>query len=99
MTYDALTGQYSLTRQLEFRRKKGGLPPEQSSRSTPSEDEMRRWMTEFTDVPIFDPDPGAREPLIGVKLRVRADSNLGRRFVLLVFPTTRGDNAEIPFEP
>lgn len=97
--YDALTGQYELVRETDFRQKGEAPPRREAARTTSSETEMRRFMTEFTDVPVSDPDPAAEAPLTGEKLRVRVESNLGRRFLLLIIPATRDVSAEVALEP
>ena len=45
---------------------------------------MRRWMTEFEELPVYDP----ARPLNGRELRVRVRSELGRRYVMWIFPST-----------
>jgi len=91
-TYDSLTRQYSLLRRTEFktRRKDDALPPDEQRRTTESQEEMKRWMTELRDVPVYDP---SRE-LPDDGLRLRVESSLGRHFVLLIFPSTIDASAE-----
>ena len=95
--YDSLTRRYDLLRRIEhrIRQKKQGPLTEEQRRLTDSLDEMRSWMTRFDDVPVFDP---ARE-LQGRSLRVRVEVNLGRRYILFVFPGTRSVSAETPLDP
>jgi hypothetical protein len=94
--YDSLTGQYELTRTIEIRsgRKRDRPPPIVESRETTSRDEMRRWMTEFEEIPLYDPG----HPFEGTGLRVKLDSDLGRRYVMLVFPATIDASAEFDLE-
>ncbi len=94
--YDSLTGRYSLLRSIEFKTaRKGAIAPRQERRSTDSVDEMRRWMTEFEEVPVYDP----ARLLEGRKLRVRVRSELGRRYLLLIFPSTIDARADCSLEP
>jgi len=93
VTYDSLTGVYSLSRTLDVKaRKKKDKPPEVvESRETNSVDEMRRWMTDFEDVALYDPAQSFPDK----PLRVKLESDLGRRYVWLVFPGTLGASAEL----
>lgn len=95
--YDSLTRRYDLLRRIEhkIRQKKQGPLTEEQRRLTDSLDEMRSWMTRFDRIPVFDP---ARE-LQGRSLRVRVEVNLGRRYILFVFPGTRSVSAETPLGP
>lgn len=92
VTYDSLTGVYSMSRTLEFkaRRKRDRPPPIVKTGETSSVDEMRRWMTEFEDVPLYDPG----HPFPARRLRVKLDSDLGRRYVWFIFPSTFGATSE-----
>ena len=45
VTYDALTGQYALVRETDFRQKGDAPPQRDAARTTSSETEMRRFMT------------------------------------------------------
>lgn len=95
--YDSLTRRYDLLRSIEHRVKQKKLGPltEEQRKLTDSPEEMRTWMTRFDEIPVFDP---SRE-LKGRSLRVRVEVNLGRRYVLFIFPGTRSVSAEIPLEP
>lgn len=94
--YDSLTGRYSLTRSIEFRTKrKNEIEPVHERQSTESADEMRRWMTEFREVPAHDP----ARPFSGRELKVRVRSDLGRRYLLFIFPSTIDVHADCNLEP
>jgi hypothetical protein len=97
--YDSLTGRYTLIRSIEFKtRNKGAIEPREDRRSTESVEEMRRWMTEFDEIDVYDP---ARPFSLfsGRDLRVRVRSELGRRYLLLIFPSTIDVNADCSLEP
>jgi hypothetical protein len=93
VTYDSLTGVYSLTRTFDFkaRRKRDNPTPIVQTRETSSVDEMRSWMTEFEAVSLYDP----ANPFAERRFRVKLDSDLGRRYVWYVFPGTIGATAEL----
>lgn len=95
--YDSLTRSYDLLRRIEhrIRQKKQGPLTEEQRRLTDSLEVVRAWMTRLDEIPVFDP---ARE-LRGRSLRVRVEVNLGRRYILFVFPGTRSVSAEIPLGP
>lgn len=95
--YDSLTRRYDLLRSIEHkvRQKRQGPLTDEQRRLTDSVEEMRDWMSRFDEIPVFDP---ARE-LRGRALRVRVEVNLGRRYILFVFPATRSVSAEIPLGP
>jgi hypothetical protein len=94
--YDSLTGRYSLTRSIEFKTKrKNAIEPIHEQHSTESPDEMRRWMTEFREVQVHDP----ARPFGDRELRVRVRSDLGRRYLLLIFPSTIDAHAACNLEP
>lgn len=95
--YDSLTRRYDLLRRVEhrMRQKKQGPLTEEQRKLTDSLEEMRDWMTRFDEIPVFDP---TRE-LRGRAMRVRVEVNLGRRYVLFVFPGTRSVSAETPLGP
>jgi len=94
--YDVLTKRYALTRRIEVRGDKKRLNPEpaEQSRVTFSSDEMRAWMTELSGIEVFDP----ARPLDGNRLRVRVESAVGRRYLLLIFPTNLSATAESSLE-
>lgn len=92
--YDSLTRRFELRRTIE--RVQGATTAGDEQRtSTESEDEMRAWMTEFPETLVFDRQTSPREG----RLRLRVESALGRRFVLLIFPTTVIVSAEQRLEP
>jgi hypothetical protein len=95
--YDALTKRYALLRRIEVRsrQKKLSPPPDEQTQTTLSQDEMRAWMTELREVEVFDP---ARR-LEGERLRVRVESEVGRRYLLLIFPASLTASAEQALEP
>ena len=92
-----MTRRYDLLRRVEhrMRQKKQGPLTEEQRKLTDSLEEMRDWMTRFDEIPVFDP---TRE-LRGRAMRVRVEVNLGRRYVLFVFPGTRSVSAETPLGP
>jgi hypothetical protein len=96
-TYDSLTRQYSLLRRLEVKskRKRDAVEPEEERRTTDSLEEMQQWMTQLRDIPVYD--PSRTFALKGLRLRV--ESSLGRRFVLLLFPSTIDAYAERRLDP
>jgi hypothetical protein len=95
-SYDSLTGQYSLTRTIEVRtkRKRDRPPLIETTHTTASLDEMRAWMTEFEEIPLYEPDRAIEEET----LRVKLDSDLGRRYVMLIFPSTIDASGEFDLE-
>jgi hypothetical protein len=95
--YDSLTGRYDLLRRIDHktRHKKDKPPTEEKRLITESLEEMRAWMTELSEIAIFDPS----RSLSGEKLRVHVEVSLGRRYVLLIFPATISTSAEIPLVP
>jgi hypothetical protein len=83
-TYDLFTRQYTLERSIEHRgRKKRDTPPPTIERfTTESRAEADEWMTTLKNIPVFDPaTPLPQEPLY-----VRAQIELGRRYILFIFP-------------
>ena len=94
--YDSLTQRYVLVRTVEhkLRSKKDGPLNEEQRRVTDSVSEMRQWMTELEDIPVFNPG----RQLIGDRLRVRVEVSLGRRYVMFIFPATQSVSDEVPLE-
>jgi hypothetical protein len=94
--YDSLTKRYVLIRTIEhkLRPKKDGPLIEEQRRVTDSVDEMRTWMTELTDIPVFNPG----KELQGDRLRVRVEVSLGRRYLMFIFPATQSVSDEVPLE-
>jgi len=94
VTYDSLTHRYDLSRVIEsYSRKKGKTDPVTERGSTVLESEARAWMTEQYHFPPLDlstlpPD---------VTARVRAESALGRKWIVLV-PTRRIVSADYKLE-
>lgn len=83
-TFDALTRQYRLSRRT---RDDGAGEPEE--RVTAELSEVDAWMTSIrTSVPGVD---RAKRP----RARVRVRANLGRKFVLLLFPSHHSASAEV----
>ena len=95
--YDPLTRRYDLLRRIELkgRRKRETPPPREEAQQTLSVDEMRAWMTEFSEVAVFDPF----RPIVGERLRVRVSSSVGRRYVWSIFPANLTASAEWMLEP
>lgn len=91
-TYDLLTRQYTLERSTEHRgRKKRDTPPLTIERyTTESRAEAHDWMTTLNDVGVFDPVT----PLPDGVLHVRAQIELGRRYILFIFPGRINTSAE-----
>jgi hypothetical protein len=91
--YDSLTRQYALSRTTTRRtkRKKDAPEPAEEASTTDSSEEMRRWMSELRGVPVFDPahDLTTGEP------RLRVESTIGRRYVMLIFPASISASAEL----
>jgi hypothetical protein len=95
--YDSLTRRYDLMRRiLHMTRNKKDRPPTEEQRLiTESLEEMRLWMSELSEISIFDPSRALR----GEKLRVNVEVSLGRRYILMIFPATISMSAEIPLGP
>ena len=94
--YDSLTRQYRLKRRTEnkTKRKNDPLLDFQVRRSTESLDEAVDWLTHYRDVPLI-----LKEGFVGdERVRVRVSSNLGRHFVLWIFPSSYSVSAEIGVE-
>jgi len=95
VVYDSLTHRYELSRVIETNsRGKGKSSPQTQKGSTVLESEARAWMTDLSMVPPLDlstlPDD--------VTARVRVESALGRKWIVLV-PTRRVVSDEIKLEP
>jgi hypothetical protein len=95
--YDSLTRRYDLMRRIQHmtRNKKDRPPTEEQRLITESLEEMRVWMSELSEISIFDPSRALR----GEKLRVNVEVSLGRRYILMIFPATISMSAEIPLGP
>jgi hypothetical protein len=94
--YDELTRQYKLYRRTENKTKVKDDPflDLEVRRTTESLDEAVDWMTVVEEVPLpWRPDLSGSD-----RLRVKVHSNLGRRFVLQVFPSSYSVTAELRLE-
>lgn len=96
VAYDALTRQYRLYRKTESKTQRPDDPflDFEVRRSTRSLDEAVLWMTVLDDVPL----PWRPEWKGAERLRVRVTSTLGRRFLLLVIPSSYSPTAELRLE-
>jgi hypothetical protein len=95
--YDTLTKRYDLSRTIRAGpagKKKFAVVTDESH-STYSVDEVRRWMTEFAELPALTVPAVAQAS----RLRVRVESTLGRRFVLNMFPAKSTVSAERRLNP
>ena len=91
--YDSLTGRYELTRttQMKNRRSQPEAEPLEERLQSTSEDEMRRWLTEVVDAPLFVPDGDD-----SVEYQARIEVSLGRKWLLLIIPTSHTIHLEAP---
>jgi hypothetical protein len=90
VSYDALTGRYDVVRTIE-RRRRGSEPTEEEERlTTSSEIEMQEFMTRVPPLALYEAETVAPSR----PLRVRVESDLGRRFLLLLFPARLSVTAE-----
>jgi hypothetical protein len=80
--YDSLTRRYDLTREVHAERRRAAPEADVDTRSTESVETMRAWMTRVEDFPLVEPE-AELEP---ERLRLRVETSLGRRYVMLVFP-------------
>lgn len=89
--YDALTRRYRMERRVTGKDWPQDLePPDRvDHRSSTRVEDVIAWMTEVNDVPL----PG-KAALKATKAKLRVRSELGRRFVLLLFPATRAATEE-----
>jgi hypothetical protein len=94
--YDVLTKRYALLRRIDVRGDKKRLNPApvEESKVTFSEDEMRAWMTVLDGIEVYDP----AQELEGPRLRVRVESAVGRRYLLLIFPADISATAELELD-
>jgi hypothetical protein len=95
VTYDSLTHRYELSRAIEAssRGKEKSTPVTERER-TVSEATMRAWMTEVAMLPPLDLSTLPE----GTTARVRVETYLGRRWIVLV-PTRRTVSAERKLAP
>ncbi len=93
--YDSLTQRYELTRstELKSKRKRESPAPLAEQRIGNSQDEMMQWMNVIDGLEVFDP---ARS-LPPKRLRARVEVSLGRKWFLLIFPSTLTVSDEIEF--
>ena len=92
--YDALTGRYDLVRRTELRRRGESPEREVERQTTDSEVEMREFMTRVPPQPLYQAEQGETTR----PLRLHVESELARRFTLLLFPTRLSVTAERPLE-
>jgi len=94
--YDELTRQYKLYRRTENKTKVEDDPflDLEVRRTTESLDEAVDWMTVLDEVPL----PWRADLAGSDRLRVRVHSNLGRRFLLQVIPSSYSVTAELRLE-
>jgi hypothetical protein len=96
VTYDALTRQYALSRETELhQRGQADAEPTVEHASVEAIDAVETWMTVVaTDCPMDEVDAKRSG-----RLRLRVESELGRRYVLLLFPGQLTASAEQELGP
>lgn len=84
--FDSMTQSFGLSRSMEQRSHDGSAVPPAVEQRLRTEDVavVEDWLTALHDIPVDDP---ARELPAG-PLEVRIEVELGRRYVLLIFPAT-----------
>lgn len=94
--YESLTQEYHLTRTFEYlaRGEEGIYRSGEENLSTAAVEDMKSWLTEIRE--MFVPYPPKPQESANRKLRVT--TTIGRRFVLLVFPTSHTLTAEYPLD-
>lgn len=94
VAYDSLTQRYELSRSIAVSTRAGEstAEPAEQSQVVDSEQEMRRFLSEVRELGLFDP-PVAGEGT--PRLTVRIEVVLGRRWILLVIPSTETVAAEL----
>jgi len=90
--YDPLLKRYTLWRRVETGDHEGGQAPEE--RLTAEESRMRSFLTVVEALALTE--PGTELPVGKLKLRIH--SNLGRRYVMMIFPASVSISAERQFE-
>ena len=97
VAYDALTERYELSRTTFHRKpdRKTSPPPLEERSFSDDFEVVRRWMTQCSDVVLFDPN----KPLSPRVSKVRVESVIGRKYVLWVFPSRVSVQAEVMLEP
>jgi hypothetical protein len=93
--YDTLTRRYDLTREIRGKSwPKDAKPPDRvEEATTTSVDEMQAWMTVIDGLPLPDP------PDVAEQVKVKVRSELGKKFVMMVFPSNYTVYAETWVEP
>ena len=93
VSYDSLTQRYELAREIALRDRARGPAAEPLEERTlvDSEQEMRSWLTEVRELAISDPHEAET---VDPTLRVRIEVVLGRRWILLVIPSSETISVE-----
>jgi hypothetical protein len=93
--YDTLTRRYDLTREVRGKSwpKDAELPDRVDEATTTSVDEMQAWMTAIDGLPLPDP------PDVAERVKVKVRSELGKKFVMMVFPSNYTVYAETWVDP
>lgn len=93
--YDTLTRRYELTREVRGKSwpKDAELPDRVEEVTTTSVDEMQAWMTVIDGLALPDP------PDVAERVKIKVRSELGKKFVMLVFPSNYMVYAETWVEP
>ncbi|MDX1388312.1 MAG: DUF4390 domain-containing protein [Acidobacteriota bacterium] len=93
--YDTLTKRYELSREVRGKDwPKDSTPPDHTDiKTTSSLEEMKAWMTTLDEVPLPDP------PDIAERVKIKVRSELGKKFVMMIFPSIRTTSAETWMEP
>ncbi|HXV77781.1 MAG TPA: DUF4390 domain-containing protein [Candidatus Polarisedimenticolaceae bacterium] len=91
--YDSLTERYQLSRLTEpkTRRVQADAEPVVERLSSDSMEEMRAWLTVVDDAPLLAPDDAA-----DVDYHLRVEVAIGRKWFLLVFPSSHTIHSESP---
>ena len=98
VAYDSLTQRYELTRSIAVRPTAGASSPSPSPEPleqrqvVESEQEMRRFLSEVRELGLFDP---LADDAHATRLTLRIEVVLGRRWILLVIPSTETVTAEL----
>ena len=94
VAYDSLTQRYELSRSIEVRTPSSASQPEpvEQRQFVDSEQEMRRFLSEVRELGLVDPLAGAPG---AARLTLHIEVVLGRRWILLVIPTSETVTAEL----
>jgi hypothetical protein len=96
VAYDSLTQRYELTRSIAMRPPTGGSSgepePVEQRQVVDSEQEMQRFLSEVRELGLFD---ALAAPEGSARLTLRIEVVLGRRWILLVIPTTETVTTEL----